>query len=135
VVARLNRRLRRAVVGELSLTQLSALVTLQKTGPLRLNELARREGISASTTSKLVDGLEQVGALVERSPDASDARASRIVITTEGIAVLEDLRRNGTLLIDRALHSLDTSQRAAVVAALPALEKLVEWVETNDPDA
>jgi hypothetical protein len=40
--------------------------------------------------------------------------------------VLEDLRRNGTRLIDQALHSLDASERAAVYGALPALEKLVE---------
>jgi DNA-binding MarR family transcriptional regulator len=133
-VARLSRRLRRATaVGELTLTQLSALGTLYRTGPLRLNELARREGISASTISRLVDSLEQSGALVERSPDPADARASQVAITAEGSAVLEDLRRNGTRLIDRALHALDSSERAAIHAALPALEKLVEWVEADDP--
>jgi DNA-binding MarR family transcriptional regulator len=134
VVARLSRRLRRNAAGELTLTQLSALGTLYRRGPLRLNELARREGISASTISRLVDSLEQSGALVERSPDPTDARASQVAITAEGSAVLEDLRRNGTRLIDRALHSLDSSERAALHAALPALEKLVEWVEADDPD-
>ncbi len=130
--ARLTRRLRQSAPGELTLTQLSALGTLQTTGPIRLNELASREGISASTISKLIDVLER-NAFVERSPDAGDARASRVAITATGIAVLEDLRRNGARLIDRALRALDASDRVALTTALPALERLVGWVEADDP--
>ena len=129
--ARLTRRLRQSAAGELTLTQLSALGTLQTTGPIRLNELASREGISASTISKLIDALER-NALVERSPDAGDGRASRVAITAAGTAVLEDLRRNGARLIDRALRALDASDRAALTTALPALERLVGWVEADD---
>jgi DNA-binding MarR family transcriptional regulator len=130
--ARLTRRLRQSATGELTLTQLSALGTLQASGPIRLNELASREGISASTISKLIDVLER-DAFVERSPDAGDGRASRVAITAAGIAVLEDLRRNGARLIDRALAALDASDRMALTAALPALERLVGWVEADDP--
>ena len=130
--ARLTRRLRQSAAGELALTQLSALGTLQTTGPIRLNELASREGISASTISKLIDALER-NALVERSPDAGDGRASRVAITAAGTAVLEDLRRNGARLIDRALRALDASDRVALTSALPALERLVGWVDANDP--
>jgi DNA-binding MarR family transcriptional regulator len=130
--ARLTRRLRQSAAGELTLTQLSALGTLQASGPIRLNDLASREGISASTISKLIDALER-NAFVERSPDAGDGRASRVAITAAGTAVLEDLRRNGARLIDRALRALDTSDRAALTTALPALERLVEWVEADDP--
>ena len=130
--ARLTRRLRQSAAGELTLTQLSALGTLQASGPIRLNELASREGISASTISKLIDVLER-DAFVERSPDAGDGRASRVAITAAGIAVLEDLRRNGARLIDRALGALDASDRMALTAALPALERLVGWVEADDP--
>jgi DNA-binding MarR family transcriptional regulator len=129
--ARLTRRLRQSAAGELTLTQLSALGTLQISGPIRLNELASREGISASTISKLIDALERTG-FVERSPDAGDGRASRVAITAAGISVLEDLRRNGARLIDRALRALDASDRAALTTALPALERLVGWVETDD---
>ena len=130
--ARLTRRLRQSAAGELTLTQLSALGTLQTTGPIRLNELASREGISASTISKLIDVLQR-NALVERSPDAGDGRASRVAITAAGIEVLEDLRHNGARLIDRALRALDASDRAALITALPALERLVGWVEADDP--
>jgi DNA-binding MarR family transcriptional regulator len=130
--ARLTRRLRQSAAGELTLTQLSALGTLQSAGPIRLNELANREGISASTISKLIDVLER-NAFVERSPDAGDGRASKVAITAAGIAVLDDLRRNGARLIDHALRALDDSDREAITSALPALERLVGWVEADDP--
>ena len=132
MTGRLTRRLRQNAVGELTLPQLSALGTLYRTGPIRLNELASREGISASTISKLVDALER-GALVERSPEVGDGRASRVALTAAGTAVLEDLRRNGARLIDRALRALDAADRAAIRAALPALERLVDRVEADEP--
>jgi DNA-binding MarR family transcriptional regulator len=132
VTGRLTRRLRQNAAGELTLTQLSALATLYRTGPIRLNELASREGISASTISKLVDALER-GALVERSPEVGDGRASRVALTATGTAVLEDLRRNGARLIDRALRALGAADRAAIRAALPALERLVDRVEADEP--
>jgi len=131
-VARLSRRLRRTAAGELTPTQVSALVTLHRCGPLRLNELANREGISASTISRLVDSLEQDAALVLRTADARDARASQVAITPGGRAVLEDLQRNGAQLIDRALRSLPASERAAIVTALPAFESLAEAIEAMD---
>jgi DNA-binding MarR family transcriptional regulator len=131
VVARLTRRLKRTAAGELSLTQLSALVTIYRDGPLRLNELAAREGVSASTISRLLDTLERAGSLVKRSPDAGDARAAQVAVTARGIRVLEDLRRNRTRLIDAALGALDDDDRAAIHAALPALETLVALVEAS----
>jgi hypothetical protein len=47
------------------------------------------------------------------------------------LAFLEDLRRNGTMLIDGGLRSLADSDRAAVLAALPALERLADAAENG----
>lgn len=75
--------------------------------------------------------------MVSRVRDARDARASQVSVTTEGARLLEDLRRNGTNLILHALQSLPDAQRTAVLAALPALERLAdeaENTETGSPD-
>ncbi|MFN2569548.1 MAG: MarR family winged helix-turn-helix transcriptional regulator [Candidatus Dormibacteria bacterium] len=128
-VGRLARRLRRTATGELTQTQVSALVTLQSGGPMRMSELAAREGIAVSTISRLIDSLEASGRLVNRTADPHDARACRVAISVRGAAVLEDLRRNGTRLIDQALESLGRSDREALAAALPLLERLVTSVE------
>ena len=127
-VSRLSRRLRRPGLGELTQSQLSALATLQQHMPLRLGDLAAREGISASTLSRVADQLEACG-MVARVRDPDDARSSLLSVTAEGSAFLDDLRRNGTTLVNRALQSLDENQRVAVLAALPALEKLADQME------
>jgi DNA-binding MarR family transcriptional regulator len=129
-VARLSRRLRRPGLGELTQSQLSALVTIQQYMPLRLGDLATREGVSASTLSRVVDRLEAFG-MVVRTPDPCDARSSHLSVTPDGSAFLEDLRRNGTTLVHCALQSLSPPERTALLTALPALEKLADMTEAQ----
>src|ERR1700745_3933060 len=79
-IARLSRRLRRHELAGLTPTQLAALSTVERSGPLRLGDLAAAEGIAPSTLTRLVAVLEEAG-YVTRRPDPSDARASTIAIT------------------------------------------------------
>ena len=130
-VARLVRRLRRPGLGELTSSQLSALATISRCSSLRLRDLAAREGVSASTLSRLVDRLEDRD-LVTRVRDDRDARSSRFSVTADGARLLEDLRRNGTTLILHALQALAPSERSALLAALPALERLADEAESVD---
>ncbi|MBA3059011.1 MAG: MarR family transcriptional regulator [Gammaproteobacteria bacterium] len=53
----------------------------------RLTDLAQRAGMSKQAMSKLVDQCEAWG-LVERAPDAHDARAQRIVFSAIGLSWL-----------------------------------------------
>ena len=78
-IARLSRWLRRHELAGLTPTQLSALATVDRIGPLRLGDLAAAEGIAPSTLTRLVTVLEERG-YVERCPVPGDARASRIVL-------------------------------------------------------
>ncbi|HEX4754798.1 MAG TPA: MarR family transcriptional regulator [Candidatus Dormibacteraeota bacterium] len=129
-VARLSRRLRRPGLGELTQSQLSALATVSRCMPVRLGDLATREGVSASTLSRLVDSLVERG-MVTRVRDPDDARSSQVSATADGLAFLEDLRRNGTTLIYGGLRSLGDTDRGAVLAALPALERLADAAENQ----
>src|SRR5579872_3273150 len=90
-LARLSRRLRRHEIAGLTPTQLAALSTVERSGPLRLGDLAAAEGIAPSTLTRLVGVLEEAG-FVERRPDPSDARASTIAITELGHQTMERLR-------------------------------------------
>lgn len=69
-------------------TQRLALFEIGQAGPLRLNDLAQRMGISAPTASRAVDALESHD-LVERLTDPDDRRALRIDLTRGGRARLE----------------------------------------------
>ena len=122
-IARLSRWLRRHELAGLTPTQLSALATVDRIGPLRLGDLAAAEGIAPSTLTRLVTVLEERG-YVERCPVPGDARASTLTIAPAGHEALELIREQSTILLADRLQTLTPEQRAALAAALPALEQL-----------
>ncbi len=124
-LARLARRLRRHELAGLTPTQLAALATIGKAGPIRLGDLAAAEGIAPSTLTRLVTALEDSG-YVRRCADPSDARASTLSITPHGQEALERIRIEGTLMLTASLRLLTPGQRDALAAALPVLEQLAE---------
>lgn len=124
-IARLSRRLRRHELAGLTPTQLAALSTVERSGPLRLGDLAAAEGIAPSTLTRLVAVLEELG-YVQRCADPKDARASTLAITPKGHETLERLRAEGTALLTQSLMLLTAEQRAALATALPVLEQLAE---------
>jgi DNA-binding MarR family transcriptional regulator len=124
-LARLSRRLRRHELAGLTPTQLAALSTVERSGPLRLGDLAAAEGIAPSTLTRLVAVLEDLG-YVRRDADPRDARASMLAITVLGHETLERLREEGTAMLTQWLTLLSPEQHAALAAALPALEQLAD---------
>jgi DNA-binding MarR family transcriptional regulator len=124
VVGRLNRRIRIDGRESVPPLQLSALVTVEELGPLRLSELARREAVSVPTMSRVLAALDEQG-LVVRTADPQDARGVLVTLSAVGAARLAQVRRHRTALVARRLGRLDAAQRASLVAALPALEALL----------
>ena len=125
VVGRLNRRIRIDGRESVPPLQLSAMVTVEEHGPLRLSELARREAVSVPTMSRVLTALDEQG-LVVRTPDPQDARGVLVTLSGEGERRLAEVRSHRTALVARRLGRLDTVQRATLAAALPALEALLE---------
>ena len=79
-LARVSRRMRRHELAGLTPTQLAALSTVERAGPLRLGDLAAAEGIAPTTLTRMVAVLEELG-YVRRDADPKDARASTLAIT------------------------------------------------------
>src|SRR5579864_1001369 len=123
-LARLSRRMRRHELAGLTPTQLAALATIGKTGPMRLGDLAAA-GIAPSTLTRLVTALEDSG-YVQRTADPSDARASTLAITAHGQEALERIRTETTLMLTASLELLTPEQRSTLAAALPVLEQLAD---------
>jgi DNA-binding MarR family transcriptional regulator len=124
VVGRLHRRIRIDGRESIPPLQLSALVTVEQHGPLRLSELARREAVTAPTMSRVLAALDEQG-LVIRTPDPHDARGVRIVLSEEGAARIAEVRSHRTALVARRLARLDEEGRQRIADALPALEALL----------
>jgi len=124
-IARLSRRLRKHDLAGLTPTQLAALATVERAGPLRLGDLAAAERIAPSTLTRLVSALEDRG-YVERRAVPGDARAWTLVVTSRGHEVLDRIRQENTILLADSLLTLSPDQLAVLAAALPALEQLAD---------
>ncbi|MCC2274348.1 MarR family winged helix-turn-helix transcriptional regulator [Streptomyces sp. ET3-23] len=85
--------------------------------------LARRLGLHASNVSTTVRGLVGRGLLV-REPDPADRRAVRLMPTATARADLSRVEENWARTFAATLTALPAEQRAALMAALPALEAL-----------
>jgi DNA-binding MarR family transcriptional regulator len=124
-IARLSRRLRHHQLAGLTPTQLSALATVERFGPMRLGDVAAAEGIAPSTLTRIVTALEEC-AYVKRCAVPGDARASTLAITPRGHEVLERIRQETTATLTESLMMLAPDQIAALATAIPALEQLAE---------
>ena len=123
VIARLNRQLRQQTFGELTLSQWSALSTVETHGPLRIGDIAEREGVSAPTATRLVASLEERG-LVERTTDPADRRSWYVSLTALGAETVEGARRARTASLAQKLSTLSEQDLQRVLEVLPLLETL-----------
>jgi DNA-binding MarR family transcriptional regulator len=124
VVARLARQLRQTSPGGLTLSQWSALVTIEKQDRLRIGDLAEREGFSAPTATRLVAGLEEQG-LLQRSGDPDDRRTAYVSLTPAGTEKLEWARSMRTLSLAKRLSTLPEGSVDRLMEMLPLLEMLL----------
>jgi DNA-binding MarR family transcriptional regulator len=100
---RVGRRLKAKQPGDtLDHSAHVALFVLRCSGALRLSDLAARMELDASTASRHVRALEQLG-LVRRSPDPDDGRAFRVELTEEGIEQWEAGARRRMELLSAAM--------------------------------
>jgi DNA-binding MarR family transcriptional regulator len=117
--------LRRLTPAEgMSLTTAATLGRLDRRGQHRLSELACAEGVTQPAMTQLVSRLER-DRLAERCSDPADRRVVLVRITEAG---REAIRRRRTARMDRMaelLPALPAPDQEAILAALPALDRLV----------
>jgi DNA-binding MarR family transcriptional regulator len=124
-MSRLMRSLRRATPTPLGHSAVTALATTVVAGPLRAGDLAAREGVSAPTMTRIIAALETAGYVV-RQPDPADGRASLVRATPEGEALITGNRSAIARVLRARVAALTAGQRAALAAALPALDSLAD---------
>jgi DNA-binding MarR family transcriptional regulator len=110
---------------EMSLTSLSTLATLDRTGPRRVTDLAFIEGVAQPSMTALVSVLERSG-LVERRGDPADKRVALVALTPAGAELLRSRRRAGAEALVQLIDKLPARDAAALAAAIPALRHLRE---------
>jgi DNA-binding MarR family transcriptional regulator len=120
----LLRRIRRGDdESGLSAPRLSALSVIIYRGPISLTELAKAEGVTAPTMTRLVQALVRAE-LVEKSVLQTDNRVVLLRPTTAGRRTLDIARANRLAALEELLDRLDPDQAAVVARAVEALEPL-----------
>jgi len=117
---------------DLTLAQLSILVTLLDRGPIRMTDLAAHERVRTPTTTVAIRRLEKIG-LVKRSRDPSDLRAVLVDITPRGLAVHRESLSNRITALVSLLSQLNESEVDALTKALAPLERLAASESVTTP--
>lgn len=127
-VSRLARRIRQEAAGGVTPSQLSALSSIGRLGPLRLGALAEHERVSSPTLTRIVAALEEAGYVVRR-PDPADGRCAQVALTGAGERTLEASRHRADAYLADRISELSGEERDTIAVALPALERLLEVSE------
>lgn len=126
VIGRLSRQLRSTPSGldaALTPTRISLMLSIDRTGPVRLSELADSEGINPTMLSRSVTQLVDAG-LVTRTSDSADRRAAWVTATDAGHTLAERMRQERTDAVNAALSGLSASDRRTLEDAIGSLEAL-----------
>ena len=118
----------------LSLTSTATLATLERSGSSRLTWLAVREGVTQPAMTQVIARLEDAG-LVDRAADPADGRVVQVRITADGKAMLAGRRAVRAERVTRLLDRLSPDERAALAAALPAMDALANAERTETAEA
>jgi DNA-binding MarR family transcriptional regulator len=111
--------------GDLTLAQLSILLTLLDCGPIRMTELAAHERVRTPTTTVAIRRLEKLG-LVKRSRDPSDLRAVLVEVTPEGLVQHREALATRRAHLSTLLAKLTDEELDTLAKALAPLERLAE---------
>jgi DNA-binding MarR family transcriptional regulator len=101
-------------------------------GPVTLGQLARAEQVRPPTMTKIVTGLER-DKLVERKPDPTDGRLTRIVATPKGQRILIEGRARRVKSLTTAVEQLNDSELAQLDRGIQVFRKLIAHTARKTP--
>jgi DNA-binding MarR family transcriptional regulator len=123
-VMRLARRMRaERADSALTLTQLAALASVERLGPVTPGDLADAERVQPPSMTRVVASLQDAG-LVQRAPHPTDGRQALLTVTPAGTALLREDRRRREAWLARQLAELSDDDRARLRDAVEVLDRL-----------
>ena len=125
-VMRLARRLRNQRADDtLSLSQLAALGTLFRHGPLTPGELATHERVQPPSMTRLIAKLEDAG-LVTRADHPTDRRQVLVAISASGRDMLKADRERRDAWLTQRMRDLSAEEREILHSAAEVLRRLAD---------
>lgn len=127
VVSKIKRRMREQADGsDLTPTQASALVRLEKDGPMTTSSLARAEAMRPQSMGTVIAVLEAAG-LVSGTADPDDRRQTVLSITEACRTWIDEGRAARQDWLSRTIESrLSAEEQRQLLSAAKLLQRLVE---------
>jgi DNA-binding MarR family transcriptional regulator len=127
VLSRLKRRLReQGGRGDLTLSQISVLLRLEKDGAATVSGLARAEGMRPQSMSSIVMSLQDAG-LVSGIPDPNDGRKTLMSLSKKCEKLLKEGRAaRQDWLTKIILQKLSAQEQQQLSTTLDLLSRLTE---------
>ncbi|MBK6763154.1 MAG: MarR family transcriptional regulator [Micrococcales bacterium] len=123
-IMRLARRLRNQRADDtMTASQMAALGTLLREGPLPPGELAAAEHVQPPSMTRILSSLQSAG-LVTRAPHPTDGRQVIYAATDEARAMVQRDRQRRDHWLTQRMSQLTPEQRATLEAAVPILDRL-----------
>ena len=123
-VVRLNRKLRaQRTNSTVTLTQLAALSTVYKCGPLTPGELAAKEGVQPPSMTRVIAALEDMG-YVTREPHPTDGRQAIVALSEAGRVFHDAQVMAKEAWLDRRLAELTDEERELLDKAAEIIDRM-----------
>lgn len=125
-VIRLARQLRfRRPDSPVSLSQLSALATVAKEGPMTPGALAIRERVRPPSMTRVIASLVDLG-FVDRTAHPADRRQVLVSISRSGTDLIEAERKASREWLQQRLDALTPEQRKTLLEAADLMLAIVD---------
>ena len=127
IFGRLKRRMREQTLAhDLTPSQISVLLRLDKDGPATASGLARAEGMRPQSMGPVIAALQEAG-LVSGAPDPADGRQTIVSLTDACRRWFEEGRAARQDWLTRSLHArLSLQELAQLAASIELLKRLAD---------
>ena len=127
VFGKLKRRVREhGGNNDLTPSQISALLRLEKEGSTTVSSLARAEGMRPQSMSAVMTPLQEAG-LIRGAPDSGDGRQTLMSLTPKCLKWLQDGRNARQDWLTKTIsQKLSAQEQRELQAALELLTRLAE---------
>jgi DNA-binding MarR family transcriptional regulator len=129
-IVRLTRHLRgRRLDATVSLTQLSALATLSREGPITPGALAAKERVQPPSMTRVIASLADIG-LVDRHPHPTDGRQVIVSLSEAGRVLIANEATARKAWMTERLGTLEPDQLETLRKAIDIFAEIVEEQES-----
>lgn len=123
-IMRLARRLRTERVSDtMTPSQMAAVATLIREGPMSPGDLASAERVRPPSMTRILGSLHEAG-MVTRSPHPTDRRQVLYETTAQARRMVQQDRQRRDHWLSQRLSTLTPQQRATLEQAIPILDTI-----------